>query len=200
MAKKILAVVGVVLLGFVAFVATRPADFTISRKTTIAAPPATVFAQINDFHLWSAWSPWEELDPKMTRTYDGAPSGTGAIYAWKGNDDVGEGRMTITEAKPGELVVIKLEFLKPFEATNTTTFTLTAGPQTEVVWKMEGHNNFMSKAFGVFMNMDALVGKDFEKGLAKLKTAAEKAPAAAPAAEAPAPTPTPTDTAAPAKP
>ena len=114
MAKKILAVVGILILGFVAFAATRPADFTITRKTTIAAPPAVVCAQLNDFHNWAQWSPWDAMDPKMTRTYDGAPAGAGAIYAWKGNDDVGEGRMTITEAKPGELVVIKLEFLKPF--------------------------------------------------------------------------------------
>lgn len=181
MAKIILAVVAVAILGFVGFAATRPAEFTITRKTTIAATPAAIFPLLNDFHQWTAWSPWEGMDPKMARTYDGAASGTGAIYAWKGNDEVGEGRMTITDAKPNDLLVIKLEFLKPFEATNTTTFLLTAGPQTEVVWKMEGHNNFLSKAFGIFMNMDKMVGDDFEKGLARLKTAAEKAAAPAPA-------------------
>lgn len=179
MLKKILAAAAVLILGFVGFVATRPAGFAIERKTTIAAPPAAIYPFLTDFREWKKWSPWEALDPNMTRTHEGAPSGTGAVYSWKGKDDVGEGRMTITEAKPAELVVIKLEFLKPFAATNTTTFKLTAGPQTEVVWKMEGTNGFLSKAFGVFANMDKMVGDDFEKGLSALKAVAEAAPAPA---------------------
>lgn len=186
MAKKIVAALGVLILGFVGFVATRPAAFAIERKTTIAAAPAAIYPMIADFHEWPKWSPWENLDPAMARTHEGAPSGTGAIYSWKGNDKAGEGRMTITEAKPGELVIIKLEFIKPFPATNTTTFKLTPGPQTEVVWRMEGENGFASKAFGVFMNMDKLVGDDFEKGLAKLKSIAES-PAPVPDVAKPAP-------------
>jgi hypothetical protein len=187
MVKKILAVLAVAILGFVAFVATRPAEFVITRKATIAAPPAVIFPYVNDFHGWKKWSPWDALDPKMTTTFEGPASGPGAIYAWKGNDQVGEGRMTIIDSKPNDFVSIKLEFLKPFEATNTTTLTFVAGPSTEVTWKMEGKNNFMSKAAGVFMNMDKMIGNDFEKGLATLKSLAEedaKKAAAAPAPEA----------------
>ncbi len=182
MVKKILAVVAVVILGFVAFVATRPAEFVYLRKTTISAPPEVIFATLADFHNWRNWSPWDDMDPKMERKYEGTPAGQGAIYSWKGNDKVGEGRMTITEAKPNDFIAIKLEFLKPFEATNITTFTLTPGAATEVVWKMEGKNAFVSKAAGVFMNMDKMIGDDFEKGLAKLKALTE-----AKAKEAPAP-------------
>lgn len=196
MVKKVLAVVAVLILAFVAFAATRPADFVITRKTTIAAPPAVVFAFANDFHNWKKWSPWDELDPKMTFTFEGPAAGKGASYAWKGNDQVGEGRMTILESKPNDLVIIKLEFLKPFEATNTTTLNFVAGPQTEVIWKMEGRNGFMAKAAGVFMNMDELVGKDFEKGLAKMKALAEEEAKKAPAPEA-AVVPAPADPAAP---
>ena len=198
MVKKVLAVIAVLLLAFVAFIATRPAEFTITRKVSIAAPPDVIFPIVNDFHNWKKWSPWEELDPKMTTAFDGAAAGQGAIYSWKGNDQVGEGRMTILESKPSDLVVIKLEFLKPFEATNTTTLNLIPGPQTEVIWKMDGKNNFMSKAAGVFMNMDELIGKDFEKGLGKLKALAEEdaKKRAAPTPEAAAPAPV--DPAAPA--
>lgn len=179
MAPKILAAFGVLSLGFVAFVATRPSHFAIERKATIAAAPAALYAAVSDFHEWQKWSPWEELDPKMTRTHEGAPAGTGAIYKWKGNDEVGEGQLTITEAKPAERVVIKLELTKPFAATHTTTLTFNPGPQTEVVWKIEGENGFMSKTFGVFVNMDKMVGDDFDKGLGKLKKLAEAAPAPA---------------------
>jgi hypothetical protein len=199
MVKKVLAVIAVLILAFVAFVATRPADFVYTRKVTIAAPPEVIFPIVNDFHNWQKWSPWDELDPKMARTYDGPASGQGATYAWKGNDQVGEGRMTIVESKPNDHVTIKLEFLKPFEATNSTTLSLVPGPSTEVTWKMEGKNGFMSKAAGVFMNMDEMIGKDFDKGLGKLKTIAEaeaKKPAA-PAPEAAAPA-APADPAAPA--
>ncbi len=185
MVKKILAVVAVLILGFVAFVATRPAEFVITRKATIAASPDVIFPLVNDFHSWKLWSPWDGLDPKMTTAFEGPPAGPGASYSWKGNDQVGEGKMTIVESKPNYMVSIKLEFLKPFEATNTTTLNLVPGPSTEVIWKMEGKNNFMSKAAGVFMNMDALVGKDFDKGLAKLKALAEEeAKKRAPAPEA----------------
>ncbi|MBS1149898.1 MAG: polyketide cyclase [Myxococcaceae bacterium] len=174
MVKKVLAGVAVVLLAFVAYVASRPSEFVITRKTTIAAPPEVIFGLVNDFHHWKSWSPWEELDPKMTTTYEGPAAGQGASYSWKGNDQVGEGKMTILESKPNEQVVIKLEFLKPFAATNTTTLNLVPGPSTEVTWKMEGKNNFMSKVAGVFMNMDEMIGKDFDKGLGKLKALSEE--------------------------
>lgn len=176
MLKKILIGVAAVLVLFVIVVATRPADFRIERSTTIAAPPAVVFEQVNDFHAWAAWSPWEKLDPGMKRSYGGPPSGAGATYDWQGNDDVGEGRMTIEKSAPPSTVGVKLEFIKPFAATNTTTFTFAEqGPGTKVTWAMEGTNGFFAKAFGLFMDMDKLVGADFERGLASMKAVAEAA-------------------------
>ena len=122
-------------------------------------------------------SPWAKLDPSMKKTHEGAPAGTGAIYSWSGNDQVGEGRMTLTESRPSELIRIKLEFMKPFAATNTTEFTFKPeGNQTMVTWSMFGMNNFIAKAFGLFMNMDKMVGGDFEKGLASMKSVVETAP------------------------
>lgn len=176
MRKKILIALVLIVVGLVIVVATRPADFRITRSTTIAAPPDVVFAQVNDLHKWDAWSPWAKLDPAMKQTHEGAPAGVGAIYSWTGNKEVGEGRMTITESRPNKLIGIKLEFLKPFAAINTTEFTFTPeGNQTAVTWSMAGTNNFMIKAFGLFMNMDKMVGGDFEKGLAKMKPVAEAA-------------------------
>lgn len=176
MLKKILIGLGICLLLFIVVVALQPADFRISRSATVAAPPAVVFEQVNDFHKWEAWSPWAKLDPSMKQTFEGAASGNGAVYTWAGNDQVGEGRMTITESRPGELVRIDLEFLKPFAARNVAEFTFKAGgAQTAVTWTMTGQNNFMGKAFQLFVNMDKLVGGDFEKGLAQMKTAAEAA-------------------------
>jgi hypothetical protein len=172
--KKTLIVLLILIVGFVIVVALQPADFRVERSATIAAPASDVFAQVNDFHKWSAWSPWEKLDPGMQRTFEGPPSGAGATYAWKGNKEVGEGRMTITQSKPNELVQIRLEFIKPFAATNTTEFTFKPqGNQTVVNWAMFGQNNFMAKAFHLFCDMDKMVGKDFEKGLVQMKAAAE---------------------------
>jgi hypothetical protein len=170
-------IAGAALIGvFLIIVATRPADFRVTRTTTISAPAGVVFAQINDFHKWGAWSPWEKLDPDLKRTFEGPPAGTGAIYGWTGNNKVGEGRMTIMESRPGELLRIKLEFLKPFKATNTAEFTLTPqGNQTVVTWSMLGKNNFMAKAFHMFMDFDKIIGGDFEKGLAGIKSVAEVA-------------------------
>jgi len=173
---KTLIVVAALVVVFVIIVATRPARFRIARSATIAAPSEIVFAQVNDFHAWQAWSPWEKKDPAMKRTHEGPPSGRGAVYAWAGNKEVGEGRMTLTESRPAELIRIRLDFLKPFAATNESEFTFTPrgdGGQTEVIWSMTGHNGFMAKAFCMFMDMDKLVGSDFEKGLASMKTIAE---------------------------
>jgi carbon monoxide dehydrogenase subunit G len=176
MFKKILIGIAVIILVFLVVVALQPADFRITRSTTIAAPAEVVFAQVNDFHKWDAWSPWAKLDPAMKQTYEGTPAGVGAIYSWVGNKDVGEGRMTITRSRPGEMVGIKLEFLKPFAQVNDTEFALKPdGNQTAVTWSMTGTNNFMAKAFGLFMNLDKMVGGDFEKGLAQMKLVAEGA-------------------------
>ena len=153
--------------------ATRPADFRIVRSRTVAAPPEVVHAYVNDFHKWPEWSPWEKLDPAMKREFSGAPAGHRARPThWSGNDDVGEGRMTITDSRAAQSVTIRLEFLKPFAATNTTQFDFApSGSGTNVTWAMTGHNNFMAKAFSAFMDMDKMVGADFEKGLAGLDTA-----------------------------
>jgi hypothetical protein len=176
MLKKILIALAVIVIVFVAVVALQPSEFRVARTATISAPAPAVFAQVNDFHNWNAWSPWAKLDPAMKQTYEGAPAGTGAISTWTGNKDVGEGRMTITESRPSELVRIKLEFVKPFRATNTAEFTFKPeGDQTIVTWSMAGKNNFMAKAFGLFMNMDKMIGGDFEKALANLKSATEAA-------------------------
>ena len=173
---KILLALAVVVIAFVILVAVQPADFRIARSITIAAPPAAVFAQVNDFHAWPEFSPWAKLDPGMKTSYAGPPAGTGAGYSWAGNPKVGEGRMTITESRPNDLIRIKLEFLKPFKATNTAEFTFRAeGSQTAVTWSMSGVNSFMFKAVGLFMNMDNMIGGDFEKGLANLKSVTEAA-------------------------
>lgn len=183
MARKILIGVAAVLVLLLLVVVTRPATFHVERAITIGAPPENAFALVNDFHAWPAWSPWEKLDLNMKKTFDGPPAGVGAKYAWSGNDQVGEGRMTLEKSEKPSQIGIKLEFLKPFAATNQTTFTFapTAGG-SKVTWTMDGENSFMAKAASLFMDMDKLIGGDFEKGLAALKTAAEAAPKPAPAA------------------
>ena len=180
MLKKILlgAVLAIVLIVvvFSVVVAMQPPHYQVERSATINAPQTVVFAQVNDFHKWEAWSPWAKIDPAMKTTYSGAQSGNGATYSWAGNSDVGEGRMTITESRPSDSIKIKLEFLKPFAATNATEFSfLPQGDQTAVKWTMSGDKNFMMKAFSLFMNMDKMVGNDFEKGLAQMMTVAEAA-------------------------
>ena len=176
MFKKILFALALIVVVFAIVVATRPAGFQVTRSATIAAPAAVVFGQVNDFHKWDAWSPWAKLDPAMKQTHEGSPAGTGAIYSWAGNSQVGEGRMTLMESRADELITIKLEFLKPFAAVNTTGFHFTPeGPKTTVTWSMTGTNGFMAKAMCMFMSMDKMVGGDFEKGLAQLKSVAETA-------------------------
>lgn len=166
----LVAVVGVLAL----LVALRPGEFRVVRSATIAAPPADVFAQVNDFHNWEAWSPWAKLDPAAKNSFDGPSSGTGAVFSWDGNKDVGAGRMAITESRPHELVRIKLDFVRPFESTCTTEYTLKPeGNGTAITWSMFGVNDYFSKAFCMFMDMDKMVGKDFEKGLAQMKAVTE---------------------------
>jgi uncharacterized protein YndB with AHSA1/START domain len=172
--KKILLVLGVIVLLLLVVIATRPSEYRVVRTATFAAPPAAVFPLINDFHNWDAWSPWAKIDPAMNKTVTGGP-GTGSIYTWSGNNDVGEGRMTILDSQPNDSVKIKLDFIRPFESTALTEFTLKPeGSGTTVNWDMTGQNNFMSKAFGLFRNMDKMIGADFEKGLAQMKPVAEQ--------------------------
>ena len=136
--------------------------------------PEKIFPHVNELRNWEAWNPWAKLDPNCKMTYSGPPAGASAGYAWAGNKKVGEGRLTITESKPSQLVRLKLEFLKPFAATNTAEFTFQPeGSQTAVTWSMSGKNNFMSKAFGLFMNCDKMIGGDFEKGLVAMKMVVE---------------------------
>jgi uncharacterized protein YndB with AHSA1/START domain len=173
--KKLLLLFALMIVAFVVLVALQPGEFRVSRSVTMAAPPSAPFEQVNDFHKWKDWSPWDQLDPNMKRTFDGPPAGKGATYAWAGDDKVGEGKMTILESIPGEKVVIKLEFIKPFPSESITEFAFKPeGGGTAVTWTMSGKNNFLSKAFTLFMNMDAMIGPDFEKGLASIKALVEK--------------------------
>ena len=156
--------------------ATRPGSFRIERSTRVGVTPDRVAAHINDFHRWAAWSPWEQLDPQLERSFSGAPSGKGAIYEWRGNKKVGSGRMEITDITPAA-TTIKLDFIAPFEAHNIAEFQmLPEGSGTQVTWAMHGASPFVMRVFGLFFNMDKTVGGDFERGLANLKQVSEAAP------------------------
>ena len=181
---KIVRVILIVLLLAVVAVlglaATKPDHYQVERSATMSAPPAAVFAQLNDFHQWEAWSPWEKIDPAMKRTYEGPANGKDASYAWVGNDKVGEGRMTITESEPDSHLGIRLEFIKPWTETCQVSFAVAPeGQGTKVIWDMSGNRNYVGKIFCVFMDMDKMIGTDFEKGLSQLKTVTESTPAAA---------------------
>jgi Polyketide cyclase / dehydrase and lipid transport len=152
---KIVIALAVIVIVLIVIVALQPSEFRVARSANISALPPEVFAQVNDFHKWEAWNPWGKVDPAMKQTYENAPAGTGAIYTWSGNKEVGEGRMTITESRPNDLIRIKLEFFKPFAATNTAEFTFKPETnQTVITWSMFGQNNFMAKAVHLFMNME----------------------------------------------
>ena len=171
-------VIGLVVVGagVAGVVATRPSEFRVVRSTIIAAPAPVIFAQVNDFHRWDAWNPWAKVDPAMKQTYEGAPAGVGAVYTWAGNREAGEGRMTIIESRPNDLIRVRLEFLKPFAGTSIATFTFKPeGAGTLVTWSMAGENNFIAKAVHLVMDMDKMIGGNFEKGLAQMKTVAEAA-------------------------
>ena len=177
MLKKILLGIAVIVVVFVIIVALQPAEYHVARTATIAAPAEVVFAQVNELKKWEAWSPWVKIDPAMKQTYEGPASGTGAISRWAGNNQVGEGSMTITESRPNELIRFNLEFIKPMAGTSTSEFSFKPeGNQTTVTWSMSGRNNFSAKAMCMFMNMDKMVGGDFERGLAQMKSVAEAAP------------------------
>jgi uncharacterized protein YndB with AHSA1/START domain len=175
MLKKILIAAVLLIAGFAVVVALQPSQFHVERTATIVAPPSVVFAHIDDLHKWEAWSPWAKLDPAAKVGYDGAAAGKGAAFTWAGNDKVGEGRMTIVESRPAELVDIKVDFTRPFEGTNSSTFTLKpAGDGTAVTWSMSGHQNFFAKAMCLVMNGKKMIGDQLGQGLAQLKAVAEK--------------------------
>jgi uncharacterized protein YndB with AHSA1/START domain len=177
MLVKILIVLAIIVVVLIVIVTLQPSDFRVTRNATISASAPAVFAQVNDFHKWEAWNPWGKIDPAMKHTYEGAPAGTGAIYTWIGNKEVGEGRMTIVESRPSDLIRIKMEFFKPFAGISTAEFTFKPeSKQTAVTWSMSGDKNFMAKAIHLFMNMDKMIGGQFEKGLAEMKSIVEGAP------------------------
>lgn len=167
--KVALALV-VIVVGLLVVVAIQPSSYRVERTTTMAAPPEAVFEQVNDFRNWQKWSPWANLDPNAEAIFEGPDSGEGAVFRWKGNDEVGEGSMTILESDPNKLVRIRLEFIKPFEDTSTTEFTLAPeGNQTRVAWSMYGENNFVGKAFCLLMDMDKMIGEKYDEGFANMK-------------------------------
>ena len=176
---KIIAIVAVAIAIAMAVVLvlamTKPDSFRVQRSLTIKAPADALFALIDDFRRWGTWSPWENKDPEMKRTFSGAPNGKGAVYAWDGNKNVGSGRMEILESLAPSNIVIKLDFFKPFEGHNTAEFTLSPqGGSTTVVWVMHGPAPLMSRVMQVFMNFDSMIGKDFEQGLVNLRKATEQ--------------------------
>ena len=175
MIKKI-ALVLVILVGVIlAYAATKPDAMHVERSVTVNAEPDRVFPFINDFHNWAAWSPYERMAPGMRKTYSGAPDGKGAIYEWAGNSQVGKGRMEILDASRPSRVEIKLDFIEPFEGHNVAVFSIVPdGGATKVTWAMDGPSPYVAKLMGVFMDMDRMIGSDFENGLATIKTLAEK--------------------------
>ena len=175
MLKTVGIIIAMLIAGVLIFAATKPDTFRVQRAASIKAPPEKVFALINDFSRWGAWSPWEKKDPAMKRTLGAATSGKGAKYAWEGNKDVGKGSMEIAESSPPSRLTIKLDFIEPFEAHNMVVFTLEPiGGATNVTWSMEGPVPYFAKIIHVFLDMDSMVGKDFGAGLASMKAAAEK--------------------------
>ena len=175
MFKAIAVAVVALLAALLIYASTKPDTFRVERSTRIKAPPEKIFVLINDLNRWGAWSPYEKKDPAMKRTLSGAASGKGAVYEWEGNKEIGKGRMEITESSPNSEVILRLDFVKPYEAHNICEFTLKPqGETTNVKWEMHGPALFVTKLMQVFFNMDNMVGKDFEAGLANLKAIAEK--------------------------
>jgi uncharacterized protein YndB with AHSA1/START domain len=171
----IAVILAIAIAAVLAFAMSKPDTLRVQRAIAINAPPERIFPLIADFHQWMAWSPYEQKDPSMKRTYEGADRGRGAIYAWDGDKNVGSGRMEILEATEPQKIVIKLDFFTPFEGHNTAEFTmLPQGDGTQVTWLMHGPARFLTKLFQVVMNLDKMIGKDFEAGLANLKRIAEK--------------------------
>lgn len=175
MLTNILLILTGLVVVFALVVAMRPSDFRVSRSAIMAAPPNVIFPQVNELKKWEAWNPWGKIDPSMKLAYEGPASGVGAAYAWAGNNQVGEGRATITASRPDESVKFKMEFFKPMAGVSDAEFTFKPqGNQTEVVWTMSGKNNFIARAFCLFISMDKMIGGQFETGLAGMKSIAEK--------------------------
>lgn len=171
--KILLALTGIVTV-FAIIVVLQPDEFRVTRSATISAPPAAVFAHVNDLRKWKDFSPWAKLDPSAEMIFEGAPSGTGAVCIWAGNENVGEGSMTIIASRPPERIRYRLDFLKPIEGSSTAEFTFKpVGEETVVTWSMTGTNDLMAKAVGLFMNCDKIIGGQFEEGLADLKAIVE---------------------------
>jgi uncharacterized protein YndB with AHSA1/START domain len=175
MLKKVLLALVALIVVLVGVVATRPSELRVERSVQVEAPPAVVYARIDDLQKFPSWSPWERLDPAMKKSFAGTPGTVGQKYTWEGNDDVGKGEMTLAEAVPNDHVVYAIHFLAPFEAEATATITLKPeGSGAKVTWSHNGKNNFGAKAAGMFMNMDEMLGKDFAEGLSNLKKLAEE--------------------------
>ena len=175
MIKKFIITLLVLIVTVLVYAVSRPDTFRVERTATVKAAPDKIFALIQDFHNWSVWSPYEKLDPAMKRTFSGANSGKGAVYAWDGAGQAGAGRMEILSAPAASQVVIQLDFSRPFESRITAEFSLKPlGDQTQVTWAMHGPAHFVTKLLGIFVNMDQMIGKDFEVGLLNLKREAEK--------------------------
>jgi hypothetical protein len=178
MIKKILLGLVAVIVLFLAYAATRPADFRVERSATLAASPAALFAQVNDHHKFNTWNPFLKVDPNVKNTYSGPESGVGATCSWDGNSKIGAGSSTIIESKPGELVRMRMDWKRPMEGTSTVDFTFEpAGDKTVVTWAMYGKNGFLGKVVSVFMDCDKMCGPPFEEGLAALGRVAAAAPA-----------------------
>ena len=170
----ILVALAIVAILLFVIIAGQPNEFVVTRAGKIGAPPEQVFVHVNELKKWDDWSPWAKLDPNAKNTFAGPAAGTGAAMTWSGNNKVGEGTMTITDSAPSSLIQLRLEFLRPFKATNNVEFAFAPrGPQTLVTWTMFGKNNFFSRIFGLFVNCEQMCGKDFEKGLASLKSVVE---------------------------
>jgi polyketide cyclase/dehydrase/lipid transport protein len=175
MLKKILIALVVILAALLVVVAVQPSEFRVERTTTIAAPADTVFEQVNNLRKWDAWSPWAKLDPAAKISFEGPEAGQGAAMGWSGNENVGEGKMTIVESKPKDDIKIKVDFTKPFEGSIGSEFGFKANAdKTDVTWAMTGHRTFVQKAFCLIMNGDKMMGGDLEKGLSQLKSVTEQ--------------------------
>jgi hypothetical protein len=172
---RIVVALGAIIALVLIYASTRPDTFRVERTISIKASPERIYAQINDFHAWRAWSPFEKIDPEMKRTYDGPASGTGAIYAWQGNSSIGSGSMQILDTVQHSKITVKLDFITPFEGHNMAQFTLVpANGSTNVTWAMYGPNTYLGKVMSVFFNMDKMVGPQFEKGLTDLRSISEQ--------------------------
>lgn len=189
MLRKTLLGFALLIAAFAAYVAMQPDELRVERQATFAVPPDALFAQVNDLRRWDDWSPWSKLDPHAKVSFEGPQSGKGATFLWSGNEQIGEGRMTIVDSRPSELVDLRVDFTKPFENTSHSTFTFKPeGDQTRVTWSMSGRQNFLEKAICIVFNGKKMLGAELEKGLANLRQIAGRN-AVAPPSSTPAPAP-----------